>query len=431
MTAGETVNYSYLVTNTGNDNLATVAVADPTLGAVTCPTPVSPGLAPGASETCRADETYAVTQADVDAGQVTDTATAVGSDTAGATSPVSSPSTATIPAEAAQPTVSLVKIAAASTGDTRSLTVGETIVYAYVVTNTGDVDLASVAVNDPTLGAVTCPTPVSPGLAPGASETCRADETRTLTQADVDAGDVADTATAVGVDTAGGTTPTSAPSTDVIPQPATPLVAVAKTATVAPAADQAAAEVGDSISYAYTVTNVGNVDLASVAVNDPTLGPVTCPTPVWPGLAPAASETCRADETHTVTQADVDAGQVTDTATAVGSDTAGATSPVSSPSTATIPAEAAQPTVSLVKIAAASTGDTTSLTVGETIAYSYRVTNTGDVTLASVAVNDPTLGAVTCPTPVSPGSGPRDLGDLHRQRGPHRDPGRPRRRPGH
>ncbi len=90
----------------------------------------------------------------------------------------------------------MVKIADASTGDTTSLTVGETIAYSYLVTNTGNVTLASLAVNDPSLGAVTCPAPASPGLAPGASETCTADQTHTVTQADVDAGQVTDTATA-------------------------------------------------------------------------------------------------------------------------------------------------------------------------------------------------------------------------------------------
>ena len=156
-------------------------------------------------------------------------------------------------------------------------------------TNTGDVTLASVAVSDPTLGAVTCPTPASPVLAPGASETCTANETHTVTQADVDAGKVTDTATATGVDTAGLTSPTSAPSTvTTLTAPAEPAVSLIKTATVSPAADQDAAKVGDTIAYTFEVTNTGNVTLATVAVSDPTGGSVTCPTPASPGLPPVA-----------------------------------------------------------------------------------------------------------------------------------------------
>jgi hypothetical protein len=49
---------------------------------------------------------------------------------------------------------------------------GDTIAYSYVVTNTGNVTLASVEVHDPTIGAVTCPTPPPPGLAPGTAVTC-------------------------------------------------------------------------------------------------------------------------------------------------------------------------------------------------------------------------------------------------------------------
>ena len=60
---------------------------------------------------------------------------------------------------------------------------GDTIAYAFLVTNTGTVTLTAVAVSDPVVGAVSCPVTT---LAPGASTTCTA--TYTFTQADVDAG---------------------------------------------------------------------------------------------------------------------------------------------------------------------------------------------------------------------------------------------------
>ena len=62
----------------------------------------------------------------------------------------------------------------------------------------------------------------------------------------------------------------------------------------------------------------------------------TCPVPAAPGLAPGASETCTGNTPHTVTQADVVAGHVSDTATATGTDAAGQTSPPSGSSTATV-----------------------------------------------------------------------------------------------
>ena len=194
------------------------------------------------------------------------------------------------------------------------------------------------AVNDPSLGAVTCPTPASPGLAPGASETCTANETHTVTQSDVDAGKVTDTATATGTPPTGPTSPPSAPSTvTTLTAAAAPAVSLVKTGIVSPAADQAAAKLGDSIRYSFELINTGNVTLASVAVSDPTGGAVTCPTPAVPGLVPRSSTTCIGDNRHLVSQADLAAGKVTDTATATGTDTRGSVSPPSNPSTATIP----------------------------------------------------------------------------------------------
>ena len=174
--------------------------------------------------------------------------------------------------------------------------------------------------------------PAAPGLDPGAAETCTADSPYVVAQPDIDNGKVVDTATATGTDTLGGTSPPSDPSTVTI-QTVTPspLVGIAKTGAVTPSGDQEAAQAGDTIQYSYLVTNTGNVTLTSVAVDDPTLGPTTCPTPAAPGLAPGSAETCTADAVYTVTQADVDRGSVTDTATATGTDARGDSGPAQRP----------------------------------------------------------------------------------------------------
>ncbi|MFZ0091251.1 MAG: hypothetical protein WAL63_17210 [Solirubrobacteraceae bacterium] len=405
---GDTIRYSYAITNVGNVDLASVAVSDPSAGTVSCPAPSGPGLAPGASEACTAPVAYTVTQSDVDAGAITDTATATGIDNAGNRSAPSNPSTATILTVAGDASVSVIKAATVSpAADQTAAKVGDTIQYSYTVTNTGNITLTSVAVDDPSAGNVTCPTPAGAGLAPGKSELCAASHPYTVTQGDVDAGAVSDSATATGVDTQGAQSEPSAASTVTVPAvAAAPAVSLAKSATVDPAADQTAVQVGDRISYAYKVTNVGNVTLVSVAVSDPAAGSVTCATPAAPGLAPGQSETCTADDPHPVTQVDIDGGGVTDTATATGIDTRGTHSPSSSPATVTVPGIPAAPAVTVQKFANAANGDTSPISQGEQIQYSFLVTNTGNVDLTALAVSDNTVGAVSCPTPAAPGLAP-------------------------
>ena len=210
--------------------------------------------------------------------------------------------------------------------------------------------------------------------------------------------------------------------------PAAPAVSIDKSGAVDPASDQDGVQVGDTISYSYKVTNTGNVTLASVAVNDPSAGSVTCPTPASPGLAPGDSETCTADQPVTVTQADIDAGSVSDTATATGTDTDGVQSAPSS-GAASVPAATAAPAVSVDKSAAVDpASDQDGVQVGDTISYSYKVTNTGNVTLASVAVNDPSAGSVDLPDARVTRTRARRQRDLHRRPTRHRHPSRHRRR---
>ena len=106
---------------------------------------------------------------------------------------------------------------------------------------------------------------------------------------------------------------------------------------------------------------------------------------------------------YTVTAADEAAGSVTNTATASGVPP-GTTSAGSPPWSTETPTESPQPLVSIIKTGVASDAFGSPLRVGETISYTYLVTNIGNVVLTSVAVDDPTLGPVTCPTPASPGS---------------------------
>ncbi|GAA1392337.1 hypothetical protein GCM10009639_23730 [Kitasatospora putterlickiae] len=394
---GESVKYSFVLTNTGNVELSNPGVTETAFSggtppAVTCP---AGPLAPGGSLTCTA--TYTVTQGDLDAGSIKNTATAHGTAPGDTTPTVSPPDSATV-AATSSPALKVVKSATTSQPD--KLVLGEQITYDFVVTNTGNVTLKDVKVTETTFtGTGTPPVPVCPtgpaaALAPGAEMTCTA--TYTVTQADVDAGSIKNIATGTG-NPPTGPPPVSPPSEVTVPSPSDPKLTVVKTASTGKLV------AGEKVTYGFRVTNTGNVTLTDVKVTETaftgsgTLDPVSCPTGAA-SLAPGASVTCTA--TYTVTQADVDAGSVKNTATATGTPPTGPP-PVSPPSEVTITQPPA-PAMTVAKTAATSRPD--KLVLGETITYSFEVKNTGNVTLKDVKVTEGTftgsgtLSPVTCPT---------------------------------
>jgi uncharacterized repeat protein (TIGR01451 family) len=388
--AGDTIQYTFTVTNTGQVAMGNIGVTDAKAGAVTCPDPT---LAAGASETCTADNPYTITAADVTAGAVNNSATAQGSPPGSTTVISSTPSTTSTPTITPAPALTVVK--SADPSGTGTFTTGQTITYNFVVTNTGNVPLNDITIDDGTfsgtgaLSSAVCP---DPSLAVNAQEVCTANYT--LTQADVDAGSVTNTATADGTPP-GSTTPIpSGPSTVTIPTPPQPGISMVKSAT-----PTTVTKAGQTVSYSFLVTNTGNVTMSNITIDEGnfsgkgTISAINCPDS---SLVAGQVETCTA--TYTATQADVDAGTLTNTATAQGTPP-GSTIPVpSNPSTSTVTIPAT-PAITVKK-----TADVTAAAVGEKITYSFLVTNTGNVTETDPTVTDSnfsgtgTLSAITCPT---------------------------------
>ncbi|WP_338484898.1 hypothetical protein VM636_15725 [Streptomyces sp. SCSIO 75703] len=395
LVADEEVTYRFVVTNTGNVTIKDVRVQEGDFTgagappAVDCPADRAAALAPGTQMTCTA--TYTVTQADVDAGSITNSATATGTPPSGEP-PVSPPSEVTVPAPS-DPALKVVKSSSAG-----ALVAGEDITYRFVVTNTGNVTLTDVQVDEGEftghgdLDAVTCPSGAA-SLAPGASVTCTAGYT--VTQADVDAGSVKNTATATGTPPS-GEPPVSPPSETTVKTDDDPGLSVVKSASSSEAGKLV---IGEEITYEFAVENTGNVTLEDVRVDEGdfsghgTLGAVVCPAGAA-SLAPGETVTCTA--AYEVTQQDIDAGSITNSATATGTPPRGEP-PVSPPSETTVPA----PSAPRLKVTKSASGDR--LTAGEEITYSFVVTNTGNVTLKDVKVDEDdfdgkgTLGDVVCP----------------------------------
>ncbi|GAA2465755.1 hypothetical protein GCM10009857_34540 [Agromyces soli] len=371
--AGATIQYDFVVRNTGNVTLHELTIDENDfsgsgqLSAITCP---GDALAPGAEMTCHAD--YTLSQDDVDAGVVTNTATARGnSPTNEETS--SSPANAIVTIEAA-PSLTLVKSA-----DRTELRVGEEITYTFVIENTGNVTLTGVTVNDTgftgsgSLSEISCPDEAS-ALKPGAQIDCSA--SYTVTQADVDRGTIDNTATATGTPPSGREV-TTPPSEVRIPQDPQPSLTLAKS--VDPGSATAA---GTTVTYTFNVRNTGNVTLHEIGIDEQdfsgtgSLSAIECPAAP---LAPGGTTRCTAS--YTITQADVDAGTITNTAAAHGTPPRGGAVD-SDPDEAEVVIPPA-PSLQIVKSA-----DTTELVAGETITYSFVVSNTGNVTLHEVAVSE-------------------------------------------
>ena len=380
--AGDTITYSFKVTNTGNVTLNPVTVHDPLFGGaspnVTCP---AGALAPGASVTC-STKTYTLTQADVDAGKRENTATATGTATNGVK--VADPDSSSTPI-AAFPAILLVKTAGAVNDlDGIGADAGDTITYSFKVTNTGNVTLNPVTVHDPLFGGaspnVTCP---AGPLAPGDSVTCST-RTYTLTQADVDAGTVDNTATATG--TAPSGVEVSDPDSATTPVAATPKVTLVKDASAIDDLDGNGPDAGDEITYSFTVENTGTVVLETIEVTDPLFADPSITCPAGP-LAPGDSVTC-SSRTYTLTVSDVDSGGVDNTATVLGTTADGRTA--TDDSSTTTPVVAVKADLVVTKSV-----DKDKPYAGETVTYTLTVTNEGGQAADNVVLTDVLPGGVT------------------------------------
>jgi large repetitive protein len=242
-----------------------------------------------------------------------------------------------------------------------------------------------------------------PSLAPAGTANFTA--TYLITQADIDAGHVFNSAVASG--TSPDTSIVNANATFDTPIPQVPAIAAVKSGTINLGADSVAS-VGDVITYAFTVSNPGNTTLSNVTVADPLPGIVLTGSPVA-SLAPGASNATAYSATYVLTQADVDAGKVENQATASGKPPGVASPPVTDLSDPTSPTGnlktvitlTPQPKIALVK-KVGSVQDVNGngrTDLGDIVHYTFDVKNTGNVTLNNVYVQDRNPAAIESPAP--------------------------------
>ncbi|MBV2360789.1 DUF11 domain-containing protein [Thalassococcus sp. CAU 1522] len=362
---GEQLDYTFTVTNTGNVTLASVTVTDPLIPGLSC---TLTGIAPGDNDSCTG--AYFVTQADLDAEQIDNTATATAQPAQGAQ--FSETATESVPVDPLVPSKSASITKVASTASFAS--VGQQITYTMQVTNTGTQTLTGLAVTDVLDAGFSCTIPT---LAPGATDTS-CSFLYTVTQDDLDAGQIDNTATVDSPDI------TAAVDSETVNGPAR--VAAFTFDKRAPARFTSA---GQSIDFVFEVRNTGNVTLSNVTVTDPFFGsPVNC---VIGTLLPGEVDSTTCTTAYTIGQGDIDAGSLTNTATASADAPAGVAAPADVDDSVTVAGPAENASVTITKTPA----DGVFASATDTEGYTFEVENSGNVTLTGLVITDDDLG-FTC-----------------------------------
>ena len=187
---------------------------------------------------------------------------------------------------------------------------GQVINYQYTVTNVGGTALAGPLAVGGAKTPVSCPNLNTVGnkdnnLDPGESITCNG--SYTLTQADVTAGSVTNSATA----SIGGTI--STPGSSVVNAPVNKVLTLSKTASAT-----TFAQAGETVTFSYVITNSGATQLgpAQFTVTDDHIAtPIPCGAPNAM-LPPGGTLSCTG--LYIISPTDVAAGSVTSSATATG-----------------------------------------------------------------------------------------------------------------
>lgn len=398
--AGETIDYKFTITNTGNVTLHDVNLVDHLAGvydlAIDWESSSDNATGEGilsSGETVTATAKYNMIQTDIDTGKVENTATVTGM----------SPSDEQVDDDAsaetvltAAPSINLVKSTESKQLDAEHSVIGEVIDYTFTIINTGNVTLHDVELVDHLDGVydlnVDWSTSSDESTANGVlsvGETVSATAKYKLTQADIDAGKVTNTATATGTSPADEQVDDNASAETMLTD--TPAISLVKS-TEQKEIDAENSVVGTVIDYDFVITNTGNVTLRNVKLTDHLNGVYDLNVD-WDSSSDDATEdsvlsvgeTVSAIGKYKLTQGDIDAGKVINTATVTGTSDNGEDVKDDS-STETTLSDA--PAISLVKSTDDETLDAERSVVGEVVDYDFVITNIGNVTLHDVKLTD-------------------------------------------
>lgn len=372
--SGETVEWTYIITNQGSASLVDVVLSDDQEGFIDCPEDT---LGPGQTMTC---STLGV----VDRCTYGNVATVTGRSEKGTRVSDSDPSHYYVPQDAALTVEKKVNGLNADLPPGPQIPTHDPVTFTYEVTNTGSAPLEAVTVSDDVLGAVPCP---KSALAPGETMVC----TKVAEAAPKQQHNVG---------TATATTPSPCAMQVSASDPGYyygwwPDVDIEKATNGhdadTPPGPQIA--VGDAVLWTYVVINTGDEALVGVTVQDDKLGAVSCPKT---SLQQGETMTCTANGTATL---GAYGNLATVVATVVTEAFPGATVSDEDPSHY-FGVLIGTPAIDIEKHTNGYDADEPpgpKLDPGERILWEYIVTNTGEVPLSDVSATDDQGVAVSCP----------------------------------
>lgn len=253
---------------------------------------------------------------------------------------------------------------------------GDQISYSFSITNTGNVALSNISIADSMVNVSGGPLSV---LNPGEVDSVTFSAIYTLTQNDIDSGTLTNMARVTGYYNGNEVTDEDEDVQSFVQTPSLEFIKTAQFVNGSQPNPFRYNNVGDVITYAFNVTNTGNVTLTSLRIDDALTGSSNL------SLSPAIllpSEVGTASATYIIIQNDLDSGFVLNEATATG-DFNGQN--VFDSDTAYV--QGVQlPAIQIIKL---STTDPNYYSqIGDTLTYSLEITNTGNLTLSNIILSD-------------------------------------------
>ncbi|WP_172966882.1 gliding motility-associated C-terminal domain-containing protein, partial [Patiriisocius marinistellae] len=409
----ETIDYQFIVINTGNVTLTNITVTDANIDVILLGGPIAT-LAPGDQDDTTITGVYSIQQVDIDAGSFTNTATVFGTtpdativnDISDETNPAGNNPTVTTLCQ--NDSIALIKTGTVNdTNGDGCANVDETITYSFSVINNGNTTITNIDIDDPLVNVQGGPIVLNPGDQDTTSFTA----VYLVTQANINDGQVTNQAEVTGLNPAGVIVSDLSDNNDYTQNDPTvtvlcnqAVIALIKTGTPVDENNNGCVDLGETIIYDFVVTNLGNVTLTQVIVTDPMVtvigGPVT--------LLAGESDTETFSAIYTVIQDDVNNGFVNNQAIAEGLDAMGNivsdlsdnNSNFENDITTTILCQ--DSSIAVEKTGIFIDGNSNGITeVGELIEYTFFVTNTGNVTLFNITLDDPLPGIVVSGGPIA------------------------------